>query len=1425
MSGGGSSTTTSSSTVPQTFLNAYNSTVNRASSVASTPYQAYNGQLVAGFTPDQTQAQSEVEGAQGSYQPALNAEWNAVGASTSPLWSNTMQTGVNPSSGIAGYTPNFYSNGPQVNASTIAQYETPYQSQVIGATEAQINNTDAQQQAQLTGNAASQGALGGDRQGVAQGILGGQQAIANNSTLAGLNQSNYSQALGEANQQQQTGIAANEASLASGESEFNNQQQAQLSANEANAWLNSQAGYAYGNLAQEGNNLALGDASALAQSGLTEQQQQQAGLNTAYEQWQAQQAFPYQQTGWLANITEGIGSNVGGSSTTTQTNNAAGGRVPRAAGGIVPRHYDSGGGILSDIPDVATSWIPSVSGGGGGGRGPPSPMPAQVPQNQMSPTSMIGAAGGATSLYNNLGGPQLIGSNGIISGPLFGGSSAPSIIGNAGMGIASDGESVPLTNMGSSAFAPGLDTLSTPSAATVGAYNPSLFGSMFGSGAAASVPSAEIASSAIPTGLGAGALDSTIPTLTADAAGGAGAGGAGFLGSLGSAVDAGASAAGDALASGASAIGAGVGALGDAAASAASAVGAGLSDLATWLLPLFALKDGGAVPSQPRAHGGIVVPFPAQRRAFGGGIGGHVGASPNAGMMPYNMAPPVAATSTTGGPPQIGYIPTAGASGAPYAFGGGIGSGRGIGTPTTGFGSFVAPAYTVSGTPGAGNTNPLGMLSPSQGGSAASMGAFPFGMRRGGGIVVPFRRHFDDGGATDPQPTDAMVNQLRSDEAAGAQADAATASGAAASPAPQSNTSISVTPSTGPAQTYQPEKPNLWLPALAGIATAALGRHHEAGHNIAEGVLAGLGTYSKEDEQYQGQQEKAATIQQEAKRLADQAEQHRQEIAEESRHNVATEGTAAQQAAALASHYGASDQADMMNARTNAARAASEAQQAAALASHYGASDQADMMNARTNAARAASEANLQSVQAEQDRLQLENEKRYQALINAPQQNGTSGGIAPPTGGASAQPGQPKPVMDLPAMAQRAQLLINSGNPGYVAAGKALLDQVHEAMTSGVTLASDGSVMAVPGSADVAANRAGAIATAESKPKILESLSNRAAEPLQIAPNSAATTGFNLLPPELQRQIINQAGGPQSSGSANPPLAGNISQTPQAQPQQPSASFRPSAPPAQGIPSVTRPPPDLPPTQSLASPSLVRNPDGSLTNSVNSFSRASADAQGKDVGAIPQHLETLGNTRTQLVAINNEIQQNAQSPGFVQQGWGAGTRTTIAKAANSASAALGGGPVFDPASIGNNESFIKNSNVAAFTLARTMSGGRVALGEVLQANQSVPNINNSFYGNSVVSNLLLQDNMRQTDRLRYQAQQADRGVSPTVAGDMFDRINPPDRYVVAAMATAAQNYNPRGVQKLTQAPTAANIAAFDRRYGQGTSETILRGAQ
>ena len=52
------------------------------------------------------------------------------------------------------------------------------------------------------------GAFGGDRAGLGQSILAGQQQTSQAPVIAGLNQANYNQALAEFNNQQQTGLGA-----------------------------------------------------------------------------------------------------------------------------------------------------------------------------------------------------------------------------------------------------------------------------------------------------------------------------------------------------------------------------------------------------------------------------------------------------------------------------------------------------------------------------------------------------------------------------------------------------------------------------------------------------------------------------------------------------------------------------------------------------------------------------------------------------------------------------------------------------------------------------------------------------------------------------------------------------------------------------------------------------------------------------------------------------------------------------------------------------------------------------------------------------------------------------------------------------------------------------------------------------------------
>ncbi len=259
MSGGGGTTTSNTSTnIPPEVLAEYKKVTNLGNQAASAPLQQYSGQIVA----DPTAAE--------------NSAYNTI---------NNMQGMTGP-----------------VSAADIQRYQSPYTQDVLNSTMAAENNQDAQQQAQLQGNAISAGAWGGDRSGVAQGILGGQQALANNATNAGIMNQGYSQALNEANIQQQSVL------------------QDTLTA--ANAQL---------------------------AAGQQQQQQNQAELNVPYEQFLQRQAYPFQTTGWLANIAEGIGSNSGGNSTTTSSQPSGGlfGGLFKRGGGIVPKR--GSGGMLPDM--------------------------------------------------------------------------------------------------------------------------------------------------------------------------------------------------------------------------------------------------------------------------------------------------------------------------------------------------------------------------------------------------------------------------------------------------------------------------------------------------------------------------------------------------------------------------------------------------------------------------------------------------------------------------------------------------------------------------------------------------------------------------------------------------------------------------------------------------------------------------------------------------------------------------------------------------------------------------------------------------------------------------------------------------------------------------------------------------------------------
>lgn len=243
MCGKGEKTVTQKTEIPPEVKAQYAYLMDRANQVAETPYQAYNGQRVAGLVPAQYEAM-----------------------------------GMMRNAAMAGQNPNYWSS------QGIQQYMSPYTQSVIDATLANTNQADQLQQQQIMSSAIRQGnAFGGDRMGVAQAELARNQGLARNQTISNLWNQNWNQ--------------ANE--------NFARQQQYGLQANDAASRLATQY---------------LG-------AGSLSQANQQRELDALYEQYQNQLAYPYQQLGWLGNLSLGVGSSSGGTTTKTESGGSPFGQI------------------------------------------------------------------------------------------------------------------------------------------------------------------------------------------------------------------------------------------------------------------------------------------------------------------------------------------------------------------------------------------------------------------------------------------------------------------------------------------------------------------------------------------------------------------------------------------------------------------------------------------------------------------------------------------------------------------------------------------------------------------------------------------------------------------------------------------------------------------------------------------------------------------------------------------------------------------------------------------------------------------------------------------------------------------------------------------------------------------------------------------
>ncbi len=130
-------------------------------------------------------------------QTAMQTQANALGAtnaaSTNPNYTTAAGT-IGANSGIS--------------PSSINGYLSPYLSQVLGTTNQQLAQNAGIQNADLEAQGAANGAFGGSRFGVAQGVLGGQQQLALGQTDANIENTGYNAATSTAEANAQQGLNA-----------------------------------------------------------------------------------------------------------------------------------------------------------------------------------------------------------------------------------------------------------------------------------------------------------------------------------------------------------------------------------------------------------------------------------------------------------------------------------------------------------------------------------------------------------------------------------------------------------------------------------------------------------------------------------------------------------------------------------------------------------------------------------------------------------------------------------------------------------------------------------------------------------------------------------------------------------------------------------------------------------------------------------------------------------------------------------------------------------------------------------------------------------------------------------------------------------------------------------------------------------------
>jgi hypothetical protein len=282
--GGGSSTGTQTqiSELPEWARGYAKSALEKGAALSETPYQAYGGERIAGFSPLQQQSQ----------QGAANMQTNA---------GTGMGMGLAGAAALGGLNQNYQGGnfaGGQFSPNAASQYMSPY---IENAMQPQLR--EAQRASDIMGQqnaakAVGQGAFGGSRSGLVEAERQRNLGMQQGDIRAKGYQTAYEQAANQFNQDMTRGLTAQQLG----------EQSRQFGANLGLQGLNTalQGAGQLGTLGQQQFQQGM-DINKLQNAyGGQQQALQQQGLSQAYQDFQNQQNYPYKQLGFFSDMIRGL---------------------------------------------------------------------------------------------------------------------------------------------------------------------------------------------------------------------------------------------------------------------------------------------------------------------------------------------------------------------------------------------------------------------------------------------------------------------------------------------------------------------------------------------------------------------------------------------------------------------------------------------------------------------------------------------------------------------------------------------------------------------------------------------------------------------------------------------------------------------------------------------------------------------------------------------------------------------------------------------------------------------------------------------------------------------------------------------------------------------------------------------------------------